>query len=252
MEQVCAPPAKRRGGMPLDGPKIPVPTDLVIYNEEVPNETALSRLPAEARTVLDVGCGAGANGRWLRDRGFRAIGLTNSFEEAVLARRHYRAVAVGDAERFFPCGGAERLDAVLFLDALEHFRDPWKLLENCRANLSEKGCVVAFIPNVAHLSARVQHARGSFRYTATGLMDRTHLRFFDRNTVRELFEATGYRIQTFENIWTRTPSRFFPGLASRMRRLMLRSWPSAFARHFLIVARPLSKASRPPDTAAHL
>lgn len=238
--------------MPPSRPQIPVPTDLVIYNEDVPNATALSRLPADAKTVLDVGCGAGANGRWLRDRGFQAIGLTSSLDEAVRASPHYRALAVCDAERFFPFAGGHELDAILFLDSLEHFRDPWKLLEDCRTNLSERGCVVAFIPNVAHLSARLQHARGSFRYTTTGLMDRTHLRFFDRATVRELFEATGYRIQSVENIWTRPPSRLFPGLASWMQRLLLRSWPSAFARHFLIVARPLSKPSPSPDSATHV
>jgi len=97
---------------------------------------------------------------------------------------------------------------------------------------------VAFIPNVAHLKARLSLLFGSFRYTQTGLMDRTHLRFFDRRTVRELFTASGYSIESREDVWTRTPSRRIPGLMRGLQRALLAAWPSAFARHFLIVARP--------------
>lgn len=218
--------------------RIVLPTDPVLYNLEEPNAAALSRIPKGAVRVFDVGCGAGANGRWLSDHGFQGFGLTHSIEEALLARRAYRAVVVADAESFFPLPPGRRFDAILFIDALEHFRDPWAVLGSCRGSLGDRGAVVAFIPNVAHLKARLSLLFGSFRYTRTGLMDRTHLRFFDRRTVRELFTASGYRVETRDDVWTRTPSGRFPGLMRGLQRSLLALWPSAFARHFLIVARP--------------
>jgi 2-polyprenyl-3-methyl-5-hydroxy-6-metoxy-1,4-benzoquinol methylase len=213
-----------------------LPSDCVLYNLEDPNEAALSRIPEGAVRVLDVGCGSGANGRWLAEHGFESFGLTHSIEEASLARRSYRGVVVSDAEKFFPCPAGRSFDAILFIDTLEHFRDPWSVLENCRSNLGESGAIVAFIPNIGHLAARLALLAGSFRYTRTGLMDRTHLRFFDRKSVRELFTTSGYRIEASEDVWTRTPP--FPRAVRAIQRALLALWPSAFARHFLIVARP--------------
>ena len=218
--------------------RIVLPSDRVLYNLEEPNDTALSRIPKNAVRILDVGCGAGANGRWLAGHGYESFGLTHSIEEASAARSAYRGVVVADAEQFFPCGAGRRFDAILFIDALEHFRDPWDVLAKSRTSLSEGGAVVAFIPNIGHLKARLSLLFGSFRYTATGLMDRTHLRFFDRVSVRDLFTASGFRIDSQEDVWTRAPARRFERLSRGLRRALLALWPSAFARHFLIVARP--------------
>jgi len=222
---------------PRPDQRIVLPSDRVLYNLEAPNATALARIPEGAVRILDVGCGGGANGRWLTEHGFESFGVTHSLEEASAARGAYRGVVVADAERFFPCDAGPRFDAILFIDALEHFRDPWDVLARCRSSLSERGAVLAFIPNIGHLKARLSLLSGSFRYTATGLMDRTHLRFFDRKSVRELFTASGYRVDSQEDVWTRTPGRF-PGFFRGLARVLLALWPSAFARHFLIVARP--------------
>jgi SAM-dependent methyltransferase len=218
--------------------RIVLPSDRVLYNLDEPNTAALSRIPEGAVRVFDVGCGAGANGRWLAEHGYECFGLTHSLEEASVARHAYRGVVAADAETFFPCAGGPRFDAILFIDALEHFRDPWDVLARCRSSLAERGAVLAFIPNIGHLKARLSLLSGSFRYTATGLMDRTHLRFFDRTSVGELFTASGYRIDSQEDVWTRTPAPRFPRLFRGLQRVLLGLWPSAFARHFLIVARP--------------
>jgi hypothetical protein len=63
-----------------------------------------------------------------------------------------------------------------------------------RPFLADGGAVVASIPNVAHGSVRLALLDGEFRYRPTGLLDSTHLRFFTRETVDELFEGTGYAV----------------------------------------------------------
>jgi hypothetical protein len=78
---------------------------------------------------------------------------------------------------------------VLCLDVLEHLVDPLDALRRLSQLLTPTGIVVASIPNVTHAAVRLQLMEGSFRYTDTGLLDRTHLRFFDREEVAALFDS---------------------------------------------------------------
>jgi len=51
---------------------------------------------------------------------------------------------------------------------------------------------------VAHGSVRLALLAGGFPYGEWGLLDRTHLRFFNRQSVEQLFESAGYRIQALQ------------------------------------------------------
>src|SRR5918992_1179237 len=95
-------------------------------------------------------------------------------------------------EEVFP---DQRFDVVVYGDVLEHLVDPEAVLLRTARILAPGGYVVASIPNVAHGSVRLSLMAGQFRYTDTGLLDRTHLRFFDEAGVEELFEGAGYAIR---------------------------------------------------------
>jgi hypothetical protein len=77
---------------------------------------------------------------------------------------------------------------------LEHLKEPADLLRRIRPFLAEEGAVLASIPNVAHGSVRLALLAGEFRYRRTGLLDDTHLRFFTRAGIHDLFEGSGYMI----------------------------------------------------------
>jgi hypothetical protein len=53
---------------------------------------------------------------------------------------------------------------------------------------------VACIPNAQHWSVQAMLSAGVFRYQPSGLLDRTHLRWFTRITITEMFESAGFRI----------------------------------------------------------
>lgn len=57
------------------------------------------------------------------------------------------------------------------------------------------GCLAACIPNAQHWTMLARLSVGDFRYQDSGLMDRTHIRWFTRQTMIELFEQSGFRIQ---------------------------------------------------------
>jgi 2-polyprenyl-3-methyl-5-hydroxy-6-metoxy-1,4-benzoquinol methylase len=94
-------------------------------------------------------------------------------------------------------GYVGRVDVLLLLDVLEHLRDPWTRLTELRTLLTPTGVVIASIPNVRNIKVlRPLLVSGEWQYQSSGILDRTHLRFFTRRTVLELFAGAGYEIQT--------------------------------------------------------
>jgi 2-polyprenyl-3-methyl-5-hydroxy-6-metoxy-1,4-benzoquinol methylase len=147
--------------------------------------------------VLEFGCATGYMSQALRDRrGATVVGVELDPEAARLADERAERVLVGDAEMLDLEAelGTERFDAILFADVLEHLRDPAALLRRVRPFVAEGGVVVASIPNVAHAAVRLALLGGSFRYREQGLLDETHLRFFTREGIQDLFESSGYLI----------------------------------------------------------
>jgi hypothetical protein len=60
--------------------------------------------------------------------------------------------------------------------------------------VSPKAEVLACIPNSQHWSMQTRFCAGALQYQDEGLFDRTHIRFFSRQTIIELFESAGYTL----------------------------------------------------------
>jgi SAM-dependent methyltransferase len=163
------------------------------------NPELLREMPAQARCVIEVGCSVGALAREYKklNPACRYIGIEAEPAFAALARRHCDAVYVWDIEGVVAARSRDALagDCWVFGDVLEHLRDPWSLLAAVRAALPTDGCIVACIPNAQHWSVQLRLNSGELRYEDAGLLDRTHLRWFTRKTIVELFEGSGFRIE---------------------------------------------------------
>jgi O-antigen biosynthesis protein len=148
------------------------------------------------KRVLDVGCAAGELARVLVERGCAVTGIEIDPEAAHQAEEHCERVVVGDVEELdlSELLGDEAFDVIVFGDTLEHLKDPLRTLDRLKPFLRSEGYVVASIPNVAHGSVRLALIQGKFRYSPLGLLDNTHLRFFTRESVEQLFEDAGFLI----------------------------------------------------------
>lgn len=152
---------------------------------------AVLSVPPGSR-VLDIGAADGGVARALVARGCRvtALDVDPSVRQAEL---FCERVVVGDVEKLnltTTFRGA-RFDAILLLDVLEHLRSPAPVLTSAVSLLHAGGRVVLSIPNVAHAAVRLQLLRGRFSYTESGLLDRSHVRFFDRTAIEEMLHAAG-------------------------------------------------------------
>jgi 2-polyprenyl-3-methyl-5-hydroxy-6-metoxy-1,4-benzoquinol methylase len=162
----------------------------------------LPHIPVAARSVLDVGCGRGGFGATLRRvRADRVLwGIETDESAAEEAAEHYDRVLVGPFPEVL-VGQEIAFDCVVFNDVLEHMVDPWLALRQTDRFLTNDGVVVASIPNVRFVRTVVDLVfRGDWTYTDTGVLDRTHLRFFTRRTMTRFFSESGYEVEAVEGI----------------------------------------------------
>ncbi|MEM1049796.1 MAG: methyltransferase [Pseudomonadota bacterium] len=159
----------------------------------------LPHLPVRLSAVLDVGCGQGATIAAIRETrpdtpDFWAGGLELDPVAAGRAEAHCDRVWSGDvvASSFDREIAAGSLDAVLCLDVLEHLADPWDLVRRLTPLIGAGGRLIISVPNVRNWKFLWRlFSKGDFRYRDAGLLDRTHLRFFVRETAIELATCGG-------------------------------------------------------------
>jgi SAM-dependent methyltransferase len=184
------------------------------------NPDLLAQMPVNARMVVEVGCSSGALAREYKriNPRCRYVGVEVEAEYAKLASRYCDQVVEADIEQASETDLdlLSKADCWVFGDTLEHLRNPWLLLSQIRKTIPADGCVVACIPNAQHWSIQVRLNCGQFRYEDTGLLDRTHLRWFTKTTIAEMFADAGFTItcavqRTFEEP---DHERFLPAIRS--------------------------------------
>jgi SAM-dependent methyltransferase len=147
--------------------------------------------------ILDIGCGAGANARAIRKKhpSARIFGIEPNARAAELAREVMDEVFCGTCDAWLATEPTLEANAIVLSDVLEHIVDPVKFLQSLAAYPGAKNAAwVISVPNYAVWYNRALTLAGRFRYTWSGLYDRTHLRFFTRESVRELFEYVGLEV----------------------------------------------------------
>jgi len=174
----------------MDGPRYDTDIDLSNHNN---SHTLMVELVGGTKRVLDVGCATGYLARALVERGCTVSGVEFDAQAAEEARPHLERLVIGDLETMDLAGafGDDHFDVVVFGDVLEHLRDPLPVLRQAKALLADRGSVVVSIPNIAHGSVRLALLAGRFDYQDLGLLDSTHVRFFTRSSVEDLFREAG-------------------------------------------------------------
>lgn len=146
-----------------------------------------SLLPKTASRILDIGAGGGYTLRWLKT--IYPNATTTGIELNVNLRSQLELnadeVIFGNIDECMP--QLETFDLILLLDVLEHVPDSTSTLQRISRLLSVNGRVIVSVPNVAHLSVTLPLLFGrKFTYRDSGIMDRTHLRFFVEDTAVKL------------------------------------------------------------------
>src|SRR5437870_2037661 len=104
----------------------------------------LGYVPADARKLLEVGCGQGRfSGALKQQRKIEVWGIEKFPEAARAAELVLDRVVISDVESALPALPVGYFDCVVFNDVLEHLLDPWYVLRELHPKLQEHGCVVS-------------------------------------------------------------------------------------------------------------
>lgn len=175
-----------------------------------PRTDILPLLPARCEVVLELGCGSGATLKWLKAQHHcqRTYGVELFPQAASLAAQGVDEVLQGDIEHLQLPWPAAHFDLILCLDVLEHLVDPWQVLARLMTHLKPGGRVIASIPNVRNWRALGPLLfAGRWQYAQTGILDKTHLRFFTRESALELMQSSGLQVQAMQRLPLSSPGK---------------------------------------------
>lgn len=143
--------------------------------------------------VLEIGCSQGHTLEWLKKIGFCgwAAGV-EPYAELQASPGSIDQFFKLDIEKSLPELPTGSMDLILCLDVLEHLVNPWETVRRLDSLLKPGGLWIISVPNLRNYHILIDLAfKGRFNYTESGILDRTHLRFFTRSSAVALIESTG-------------------------------------------------------------
>lgn len=160
------------------------------YEEKRPE--ILKLVNPASKKILDVGCGAGVLASELKKtNGAEVWGIEIVESAARKAAEKIDKVLIGNAEEEIHNLPDNYFDLIVLADFIEHLVDPWTMLSNCVAKLTEYGDIIISVPNITHWSVIKLMLNSEFEYSRFGLLDKTHLRFFSRNSAERMILKAG-------------------------------------------------------------
>ena len=150
--------------------------------------------------VLEIGCGTGNTLAFLKENGFASYvaGMEKEKECFGSINPAVDEMIEGDAEALeIPFEG--KFDVILLLDVLEHLYDPFDLLKKIRLLLAPSGYIVISIPNIRNYAVLKRLIlKGRWDYKDSGVLDRSHIRFFTRRSFMNALEQEGINMDLLD------------------------------------------------------
>lgn len=157
-------------------------------------------IPNQYSRVLEIGCGKG---------GFRANlvedceywGIEPVEEIAKLAADKLDKVLIGVYDDVVDNIPDDYFDLIICNDVIEHMIDHKAFYESIKQKVKPQAYMVGSIPNVRFLANLDELLRRKdWKYVESGILDKTHLRFFTEKSIKEDFTNHNFKIEKFIGI----------------------------------------------------
>ena len=181
-------------------------------------------VPEGSNKVLEIGCGAGNTlvelkklGKAEYCAGVDIIDMNqkSKLNDFVLADIENEELPL--PQRYF--------DVIICADVLEHLKDPWATLDKLKTYLKKDGILIASLPNIREIKTVFNIVvKGDSKYVEADILDKTHLRFFCKKNMIDLFEKRGFVIQKITH-----------NLDPKSKRYMLNKLTFGIIEEFLVI-----------------
>lgn len=134
------------------------------------NLNALLLEEFKGETLLDVGCGPGHLIALAKNSGFKVFGIEPSRHLIELSKEFYKRMKIMrlSAEQLDSLD--QKFDNVVFVDVLEHLRDPGIILNKVQKILNKDGQIIIAVPAIPFLYARKDRLIGHYRRYTVALL----------------------------------------------------------------------------------
>lgn len=170
------------------------------------------------------------------------VGIEREQASAQKARPFYQQLLEADLDNLPPIPGPD-YQVILCGDVLEHTKNPQAVLTHLVASLEPGGRVLVTVPNVGFVLVRLSLLFGRFSYRERGILDRDHLRFFTKQSLRSLLSGANLQVLKFIGLPPPLPLVWAGFLRQPWRLTFLmaagaaRGWPSLWAYQLAAEAR---------------
>ncbi len=223
--------------------------DLSLFGENDAWVKLFDMVPKNA-TVLDVGCSSGRLGKELaKQKHVTVTGIDIDKDDVKLAKKNLSAAYVRNIEKD-ELSDLGKFDVIIMADVIEHLIDPVSSLKKLKGLLNPKGTLLFSIPNMANVTTRIDLLLGRFEYKDWGLLDRTHLHFYDAVEVERVLSAAGFQVSQTNNTVRTIPEPILKkeldrvGIAITPKLMKHLNTTEAFTYQFIGSATPSSKPVR--------
>ena len=144
--------------------------------------------------ILEFGPYKGRMTKYLKEKlNCKVFAVEIDKDAAKVCSQYTEKIIVQDIEKY---GWVEefkdiKFDNIIFADVLEHLNNPKEVLIRAKSLLKHDGSINISIPNITHDSIILNMCKEEFKYTPTGILDNTHLRFFGYNNLIDLIYSIG-------------------------------------------------------------
>lgn len=201
--------------------------DILPYIPRIPN----------AR-FLDIGCSGGNTLCYLKENKIITEGIGVDFMEIPGSNQNNPLIdrfISADIQKQQLSLSNNYFDILLCADVLEHLQDPWSVLEYLRGFMKKNALLIVSIPNVREYSAFYKiFLKGDFRYATSGILDKTHLRFFCKKNIVSLVKDSGFTMEKATPSFKTCPQQKRRKLISK---LTLGLFDQFLAQQYIVTAR---------------
>lgn len=154
---------------------------------------------ANIDTMLEIGCSIGYTLEAGEKRSIDSHGVDISTYAVEFCKDHGFSASVSSFNQLIENG--KKYDLIFMQHVLEHFENPFEVLDNCNTLLNSEGIVVILVPN-SDYSRAVKHNSNHRFYSMKGVGSE-HFAYFSYSNLNRILQNSGFEVvQENYPIWT--------------------------------------------------
>lgn len=154
---------------------------------------------SEKNKILEIGAGGGFTLAKIKELnlaseviGLDLLEIPGSFQNHPIIDRFIIA-NIENSDLDLPL---EYFDIIIAADVLEHLYSPEQVVDKLLKFLNKDGILIVSVPNIREIRTLYKIViKGDFRYEDSGIMDRTHIKFFCKKNIVELLQQSSLNIK---------------------------------------------------------